>query len=729
MESQTITSILMNPCRKAACKIIPVIALVACSFHSCNTGESSKTQTGMSPAHIRSAYAIIDPTYNADQLVPGPDISPGAPWLYGPVELESWKHQLMRISSKAVAHHGHYPGVYHIPFARGSFRYTLPAGESDPEMIELMVNGRTEIVYQDEVIYRNESAGGQYVVLLPKGVSGDRVLVVNLKTDAEPPSLLIGTGPFSTDRAGWEWCGGDSIWMPAVAHPPTKSGVLPHQTVIPEILLKPVGQEGVLHDFGRELIGYVTFICDGTPTIIVGESRTEALDTVVSNHEQTLTLVATPSGEWTSKYPLAFRYLQILGDNPREVHCRAQFWPAQYKGAFACSDSLLTRIWMTSAYTHRINKYEFILDGVKRDRLPWIDNMKISSAVEAYTFADPDLIKRTISVLGRESDKSSINNIIDYDALWLISQDAYQLHFDDPVFLRQEWTRIYAMIERIAASCDGNGLRRWPSGSWTFIDWVSGWDKNMAEQVMWWWAQKAGIRLAERMGDQATALKWNARADALEKLLKEKAWDQNLMVWTDPDKLISPTRHANLLSMVSGLTRPSDREGVMRFLSGDSAEPVNSPSMISYEIQTLAEAGKATEALLKLKKIWGAMLQAGATTFWEGYDERETGDEIYRFYDRPYGKSMCHAWGAGPVFLVPEIIFGLKPLEDGWKTFTIDPNCGLVDWAEMTVPSKSGTVGLKLEGKSLTVKIPKGMTCILGERKWIGPGVFSEMVR
>jgi len=198
------------------------------------------------------------------------------------------------------------------------------------------------------------------------------------------------------------------------------------------------------------------------------------------------------------------------------------------------------------------------------------------------------------------------------------------------------------------------------------------------------------------------------------------------MVWTDPDKKISPTRHANLLSMVSGLTRPSDREGVMRLLTGDSAEPVNSPSMISYEIQTLAETGKAAEALLKLKKIWGAMLQAGATTFWEGYDERETGDDIYRFYDRPYGKSMCHAWGAGPVFLLPEIIFGIKPLTDGWKTFSVDPSPGLVEWATVTVPTKYGNISVVIEEKGLTIIVPAGTTCILRGRKIIGPATLTE---
>ena len=47
------------------------------------------------------------------------------------------------------------------------------------------------------------------------------------------------------------------------------------------------------------------------------------------------------------------------------------------------------------------------------------------------------------------------------------------------------------------------------------------------------------------------------------------------------------------------------------------------------------------------------MLDAGATSFWEGFDANEKGDEMLRFYGRPYGKSLCHAWSSAPVFLLP----------------------------------------------------------------------------
>lgn len=641
----------------------------------------------VSEAHRRSEFAVIDPVYSVNKIVPGRDIMEGAPWLYGPVEMESWKHQKMRKSSKAVAYHGHYPGVYHVPFKTAHFRFRPDDDCGRSEIPPFKSNGRSKVFFDDE-----------------------GYLVFHLETSGEPPCLLIEKGIFATDQPAWEWKAEGTNWHPAARHPQTASGVMPHEAEMPEVIINPLEQTGSLYDFGRELIGYVCMTSDTKPRIIAGESMPEALDTVVSNHEQTLTIVRAGDRLWMSKYPLAFRYLQVIGCRPDKVYARAQFWPSAYRGAFACSDSLLTRIWMAAAYTHRLNKYQFMLDGIKRDRLPWVDNMKISSAVEALTFGDPEIIRRTLSVLGRASDQSSINNIVDYDALWLISQEAFQLHFGDTAFLKQEWSRIYAMVERIAGSCDENGLRRWPQGSWTFIDWVEGWDKNMSEQVMWWWAQESAVRLAERMGERAVAGLWSQRADQLKAYLNHQAWDQGIQAWTDPDKTISPTRHGNLLSIVSGLSSPEQINGAIRILTDTLSEPLNSPSMLTYQIMALNRNGFQKQALEVLRSVWGAMLESGSTTFWEGYDEQETDNEIYRFYGRPYGKSMCHAWAAGPVFLLPEILLGLTPLTDGWQQFEVDPALHGLKWVYATIPTRYGDVRIEVADNKLKAWLPDRVT-------------------
>ena len=97
------------------------------------------------------------------------------------------------------------------------------------------------------------------------------------------------------------------------------------------------------------------------------------------------------------------------------------------------------------------------------------------------------------------------------------------------------------------------------------------------------------------------------------------------------------------------------------------------------------------------------------------------GDSAYRFYDRPYGKSLCHAWGAGPVVLLPEIIFGIKPISDGWKKFSVNPCFGLVKWASVTVPTKYGNIVADIDGNLMTLIVPDGATAEWDGKTITGP--------
>jgi hypothetical protein len=56
--------------------------------------------------------------------------------------------------------------------------------------------------------------------------------------------------------------------------------------------------------------------------------------------------------------------------------------------------------------------------------------------------------------------------------------------------------------------------------------------------------------------------------------------------------------------------------------------------------------------LKEMKDYWGGMLKLGATSFWEEYNPQKKGAEHYAMYGREFGKSLCHAWGASPIYLL-----------------------------------------------------------------------------
>ena len=66
-----------------------------------------------------------------------------------------------------------------------------------------------------------------------------------------------------------------------------------------------------------------------------------------------------------------------------------KYYPVKYRGAFACSDPLLTKIWYTGAYTAHLCMQEQIWDGPKRDRRLWMGDLQISGQTINNVFLNP----------------------------------------------------------------------------------------------------------------------------------------------------------------------------------------------------------------------------------------------------------------------------------------------------------------------------------------------------
>ena len=113
------------------------------------------------------------------------------------------------------------------------------------------------------------------------------------------------------------------------------------------------------------------------------------------------------------------------------------------------------------------------------------------------------------------------------------------------------------------------------------------------------------------------------------------------------------------------------------------------------------------EAIEIIRDKWGAMLDAGATTFWENWE----GGTI----------SHCHAWSASPVYHLSQQVLGVMPVDVGWKQVRITPLAGKLDFARGTVPSPLGAIRVEWEKAgedqlAVRVDLPPGMS---GE--FVGP--------
>ncbi len=110
---------------------------------------------------------------------------------------------------------------------------------------------------------------------------------------------------------------------------------------------------------------------------------------------------------------------------------------------------------------------------------------------------------------------------------------------------------------------------------------------------------------------------------------------------------------------------------------------------------------------IKLSVIIGGVWSKKCCHFWEEYIPEETGDDIYEMYGDPFGKSLCHAWGASPIYLLGRYFAGIKPTSPGYTTFLIEPQLDCFTAIECTFPVKDGSVTIIKKNNCLTITTTK----------------------
>ena len=541
--------------------------------------------------------------------------------------------------------------------------------------------------------------------------AGDhRIEVVVIKYDGLP-AIFCESDQLVSDRT-WKCSPGTALREnfagdePAYYSPDDNVEVFPFEYT--EILpVKTTKTDlGTLYDFGKELFAKLGFSTESGATVYYGETAEEA-----SDPENTLLLEKVGGGEQLL-VPRAFRYVTITED-ATNVKAFLELVHEDYKAGFTCDDPEVGKIFDICRYTFHLNSREFLLDGIKRDRWCWSGDAYQSYMVNDYLFADRALNRRTITALyGKPPVLEHVNRINDYSALLLIGTAEYYFTTGDEEFIKFIYPRAKALYDFIVSRLDENGLVVQRPGDWIFIDW-SDIDKNgpvCAEQILLWQACNAMESLSKVVGDQGDFVE---RAEKLRKLIFEKYWDDEKQAFIDSftSGRRNVTRHAAIFSILFDFVDEETAHLLEKtVLENDAITKITTPYFEFYELMAFCKLGRIDYAQRMIGSYWGGMLKLGATTIWEQYDPTVNGIAHYGMYGSKYGKSLCHAWGSGPVYLLGRYCLGVKPTSVGSKTFEVKPNPGLYKEFNGRVPVGDGIVEVGLHDGKLTVRadIPGG---------------------
>ena len=475
---------------------------------------------------------------------------------------------------------------------------------------------------------------------------------------------------------------------------------------------------GVLFDFGAELFGYLNI--EGTPKegtvgVFYGESREEALDTPHTH------LYEYVEGE--ASYRLrqrAFRYIYLKGEvAAADVSCDFEYLPLERRGSFACEDEIFRKVYDVAAYTFHLNCREGFLDGIKRDRWVWSGDAFQSARINRYLFADREIEERTIlGLVGKSPIEQHINTILDYSLLWFLMLDEHYTAYGDLDFVRRVLPMAKELLQFVETRLNADGFLEGLPGDWTFIDWSSI-DKSgavCAEQMLLIAAYRAMARLfAAAAGEGDDLLR---KADALTARVRERYWSREKGAFIDSytSGRCNVTRHANIFAVMFGIANGEETASILEnVLKNDEITPITTPYFAGYELDVLASLGELSAVEETIRSYYGGMIALGAKTIWEEYQPKKQGIEHYEMYGRKYEKSLCHAWGAGPIYLFGKYYLGVRPTAPGYKTFEVRPSRGGLQSICGTVPLPDGEVSVSLDATALSVtSTAAGGTLVFG---------------
>lgn len=495
-------------------------------------------------------------------------------------------------------------------------------------------------------------------------------------------------------------------------------------TVQAQAVVKSVKKtNGTLYDFGKETFGYPVFHGlkgKGHLNIYYGESEEEALTTETCETFDKPLLHREKASDWTAPDSRAFRYLFVENGTMTydSVSMLYEYLPLEYRGSFRCNDELLNKIWAISAYTLHLTTREFFIDGIKRDRWVWSGDAYQSYLMNYYLFFDSPSVKRTIlNLRGKDPVTSHINTIMDYTFYWFLGIYDYYQYTGDRKFVEQFYPRMKSLMDYCLSLRNANGMMEGLDGDWVFIDWA---DFQMSkagevsfEQLLFCKSLKTMALCAEIANRPKDSEQYRQLAEELHGKLLTAFWSEEKGAFIHnreknvPSEQVTP--FTNMFAVIFNDLDEAGKQSVKQnVLLNPQALKITTPYMRFYELEALCILGEHKHVLDEIRSYWGGMLQLGATSFWEKYNPQEKGTEHLAMYGRPFGKSLCHAWGASPLYLFGKYYLGVQPTSPGYKTYSIAPNLGGLQWMEGEVPTPNGKIHIYCNTKEIRVKADAG---------------------
>ncbi|MBB6637307.1 alpha-L-rhamnosidase N-terminal domain-containing protein [Cohnella thailandensis] len=520
---------------------------------------------------------------------------------------------------------------------------------------------------------------------------------------------------------------------------------------------KPGSLPQITYDFGAEVVGYpkLTVYAEegGVLQLFYGESlELTLMDTYLLRRGEN---VLEPFGR------RAFRYLKLAAmatPAPIEVgSLQMEFvhYPFTGEGSFRCSDEKLNRIWETGRYTTVVNSQNHFEDCPYREAALWVADAVVMARVVYQISDDAALVRKSLLQGARIQNEDGaipgngpVRNsfmLPDFCAHWLFGVKEYYDYGKDRAFLEEVWPAVPRLAKWFADQEDESGLfaKADREGWWCFIDWtddIERKDRVTAISCFYYKFLGTAAGMAEEIEEPGLAEELRAKASKVRTSIRSRLRVPGRSVYadclTDEGLSSSVTAQTNFAAAWSGIMEEAEVAAFVEeeFLAG-KLPPIRGAFFYHIVLETLFRYGYAEDAIRIVREYWGAMLDRGATTWWETFDPSlpfPTTPSPYLGHTPTYLQdsipvSLSHGWGASPTYLLSRELLGIHVSNEGAEDVVLRPIAVAgIDWAEGAVPTKLGEIRVRWQREEngrvrYRADLPKGLA-------WAAPGVDGAVV-
>lgn len=429
--------------------------------------------------------------------------------------------------------------------------------------------------------------------------------------------------------------------------------------------------------------------------------------------------------------PYGLRYLQVTVRNHnapvkiRRAGIVRQQYPFEKRGSFACSDPLLDDIWEMGWRSLLPCSEDSYTDTPFRERGHYAGDLFPQFALTLATAGDPLLAKHTIRMITdmyektyrneeevRHADYPVINILV---AAWLIRM------YRDWDFARE----LYPIFNRFLEGCyERKGTDGLFHTNRVFFEWIEI-DKEAtltSYQTNIYAAFHEMAFLAEKLGNNADALKYRKWAVETAEMIRSRFWDNDSGNFFDgiKDGKYLETRFPGSSAYPSlwGITTPNQDKQLMEYFADaliNIGPPINRKQLTTpyggfYALASLYRNENAALSEQFIRKHWGRMVLEANDLTWEDFNRSDH-------------STMSHAWSASPTYYLSSEVLGVNlgfPLQLSPDTIYIMPQSETLQWARGTVPHPAGEVYVdwRISGENLYLEysVPEGVPVVVRPR-------------